>query len=110
MFSKVALFVTASLALFAAGAPAPGGISPPPAGSTKNNCNTGPIQCCNQTQHAKSSGVADLLGLLGVAAQGLTGQVGLNCNPITGIGAGSGAQWYVIITSLFCKSLPDQDF
>ncbi|GLB40808.1 putative hydrophobin [Lyophyllum shimeji] len=57
-------------------------------GQPTNECNTGPIQCCNSVQSADSKSVAGLLSFLGVAVQGLTGQVGVTCNPISGIGIG----------------------
>ncbi|KAF8055412.1 hydrophobin-251 [Lyophyllum atratum] len=44
--------------------------------------------CCNSVQNADDKSVAGILGFLGVAVQGLTGQVGLTCNPISGIGIG----------------------
>ncbi|KAF8054234.1 hydrophobin-251 [Lyophyllum atratum] len=53
-----------------------------------NQCNTGSVQCCNSVQNADDKSVAGILGFLGVAVQGLTGQVGLTCNPISGIGIG----------------------
>ncbi|GLB43277.1 putative hydrophobins [Lyophyllum shimeji] len=49
-------------------------------------CNTGELQCCNSVQNADSPSVAALLGAIGVAAQGVTGQVGVTCNPISVIG------------------------
>ncbi|EPQ53159.1 fungal hydrophobin, partial [Gloeophyllum trabeum ATCC 11539] len=54
-------------------------------------CNTGPVQCCNQVQSAGAPGVTDLLGLLGIVVDGVDAMVGLNCNPISVIGAGGGA-------------------
>ncbi|KAJ3512705.1 hypothetical protein NLJ89_g3374 [Agrocybe chaxingu] len=53
-----------------------------------NQCNTGPIQCCNQTGTAKDTAIAKILGLLGVVVGDITAIVGVNCNPITVIGAG----------------------
>ncbi|KAG6825857.1 hypothetical protein H0H92_002093 [Tricholoma furcatifolium] len=55
-------------------------------------CTTGTQQCCNSLQDAQSANMATLLGdILGVAAQGVTGQVGLTCSPITAVGiAGNG--------------------
>ncbi|KAF9037749.1 fungal hydrophobin-domain-containing protein [Panaeolus papilionaceus] len=55
------------------------------------SCNAGPVQCCGQLQAPSSTNGAQILSLVGVAAQGLTGQVGAQCNPITAIGAGTGA-------------------
>ncbi|GLB43275.1 putative hydrophobins [Lyophyllum shimeji] len=49
-------------------------------------CNTGEIQCCNSVQNADSPSITGVLGLLGIAAQSVTGQVGVTCNPISVIG------------------------
>ncbi|KDR81005.1 hypothetical protein GALMADRAFT_136068 [Galerina marginata CBS 339.88] len=51
-----------------------------------NQCNTGSIQCCNSVQSSSSSVVTLLAGLLGVVLGSVTGQVGVNCSPITVIG------------------------
>ncbi|KAF9483032.1 fungal hydrophobin [Pholiota conissans] len=56
-------------------------------GPNDNQCNTGSLQCCSSVQSASSSLVAVLLGLLGVVAGDLTGQVGVTCSPITVVGA-----------------------
>ncbi|KAF8888400.1 fungal hydrophobin-domain-containing protein [Gymnopilus junonius] len=79
MFSKLALFIAAAFAASAV------------AGPITDSCNTGPVQCCDSLNAPNSSSVADVLGLLGVVVGSLTGQVGLQCTPITGIGAGVGA-------------------
>ena len=56
---------------------------------------TGPIQCCNSVQSAKSSGlVAQLLKLLGVVLADLNVDVGVTCSPISVAGIGNG-EWYV---------------
>ncbi|KAF9042196.1 fungal hydrophobin-domain-containing protein [Panaeolus papilionaceus] len=55
------------------------------------SCNTGPVQCCNSLQDAQNFDAIGIASLIGVAVSGLTGQVGLQCNPITGIGLGTGA-------------------
>ncbi|EDQ99412.1 type 1 hydrophobin [Laccaria bicolor S238N-H82] len=82
MFSKV-LFVAATLATFVAATPVPDGVS--------NSCNTGSLQCCNQT-FSSTSGEANLLGaLLNLNLGQLTGQIGLSCTPISVIGLGQGA-------------------
>ena len=41
MFSKLALFAAASMAVFVVALPHPGG-----GGSTNNSCNGGTVQCC----------------------------------------------------------------
>ncbi|TFK37481.1 hydrophobin-319 [Crucibulum laeve] len=82
MFSKVALLATASLAVFA--------VASPTAGSGSNQCSTGSVQCCNSVQDAKSAQAASAIaGLVGVITGPITGQVGLECNPISVIGAGA---------------------
>ncbi|TDL27838.1 hydrophobin [Rickenella mellea] len=80
MFSKLSVaFVAALVATTAL------------AGGSDGQCNTGPNQCCQQTGAANSQPIATLLGLLGIVVQDVTAGVGINCTPITAIGAGSGA-------------------
>ncbi|PPQ98709.1 hypothetical protein CVT24_003417, partial [Panaeolus cyanescens] len=55
------------------------------------SCNTGPVQCCGSLQAPSNYNAANIASLVGVAAQGITGQLGVQCNPITAIGVGSGA-------------------
>ncbi|KAI0766804.1 fungal hydrophobin-domain-containing protein [Irpex lacteus] len=50
------------------------------------NCNTGPIQCCQQTISANL-----LAGLLGIVLGTVEGLVGLGCSPISVVGVGSGS-------------------
>ncbi|KAF4622374.1 hypothetical protein D9613_009285 [Agrocybe pediades] len=83
MFSKVAVLFAASMAVFVAAAPAPGGI--------ENSCNSGPVQCCNSLMDSDSSQANVLLSLLNVVVGPITGQIGASCSPITAIGLGSGA-------------------
>ncbi|KAG6810322.1 hypothetical protein H0H92_012411 [Tricholoma furcatifolium] len=50
----------------------------------EGNCSSGQETCCNSVQDAKDADVAQILaGLLGVAASGITGQVGVTCTPVT---------------------------
>ncbi|KXN84671.1 Hydrophobin-3 [Leucoagaricus sp. SymC.cos] len=51
-------------------------------------CNVGKLNCCDQVQDASSSAVQKALGAVGAAASSVKGLVGLNCSPITVIGAG----------------------
>ncbi|TFL00108.1 hydrophobin, partial [Pterulicium gracile] len=53
------------------------------------SCNTGPIQCCQQTQSASHPSSKTILGLLDIALQDLNVLVGLQCSPLTVIGGGS---------------------
>ncbi|KAI6009964.1 hydrophobin-3 precursor [Pisolithus marmoratus] len=80
MFSRV--FAIASLVALAV------------AGSTggTQQCNTGTLQCCDQVQQAATAQqLLDSFGLVDVLA-GVTGLVGVNCNPISVLAAGNGAQ------------------
>ncbi|KLO14558.1 fungal hydrophobin [Schizopora paradoxa] len=74
-FNKFAAL--ALVPLFAVATPTPPAV---------NQCNTGSVQCCNSVQDANSPSIANLLGPLGVVVSGITGQVGVTCNPITIIG------------------------
>ncbi|KAF9002208.1 fungal hydrophobin-domain-containing protein [Cyathus striatus] len=76
---SAALFVFA-LPLLAAASAVPRTDSP--------QCNTGPVQCCNSLQSADSKEVTTLAGLLGIVLTGVTGLVGVNCSPISGVGVG----------------------
>ncbi|KAF8072190.1 hydrophobin-251 [Lyophyllum atratum] len=75
MFSKVALFSVVALALSAFAAPGHG---------TEYFCNVGELQCCNQVADSQTASGAELLSnLIGGAAQGVTGQFGVECNPVS---------------------------
>ncbi|KAF8198089.1 hydrophobin [Pholiota molesta] len=85
MFSKLALFAVATMAVFVA------------AGEIEESCNTGKVQCSYQLHRQlprvlRHPGFTQILALVGVNAQGFTGQAGLTCSPITVIGASSGSQ------------------
>ncbi|THH11956.1 hypothetical protein EW146_g7870 [Bondarzewia mesenterica] len=56
----------------------------------KNQCNTGPVHCCDTIEDASSENVSKYSGLLGdaLSVQGANVPVGLNCSPAAG---GSGA-------------------
>ncbi|KAF9220787.1 hydrophobin [Gyrodon lividus] len=56
----------------------------------RDQCNTGPIQCCNSVQSAQQvSGLLSTVGVL-VANAAALGQVGVTCSPLSVIGVGSG--------------------
>jgi len=79
MFSKVALFIAASMAVFVAAAPtAPG----------SQACSTGPVQCCNQVHKKDSSEFALFHGLLPIGLQDVTGSLALDCSPLSVVGLG----------------------
>ncbi|KAI0333079.1 fungal hydrophobin [Cubamyces sp. BRFM 1775] len=74
MFARVAAFALALPLLAAA-----------------QNCNTGPVQCCNSVENADSAAGSAILSLLGLNLQDIVGQIGLQCDPISVIGGGVGA-------------------
>ncbi|KAI0826591.1 fungal hydrophobin [Trametes gibbosa] len=52
------------------------------------NCNTGPIQCCNSLEKSTSAAGSAILSLLGVVVQDVTAAIGLGCSPISVVGLG----------------------
>nr|AIO05504.1 hydrophobin [Hypsizygus marmoreus] len=84
MFSKLAAVITiSSVALSASAGHHRRG--------SQYQCNTGPVQCCNQLAESQSGAATAILALVGLSAQGLSGQVGAVCSPFTVVGVGSGA-------------------
>ncbi|KAF8064080.1 hydrophobin-251 [Lyophyllum atratum] len=82
MFPKVALFSVVAFGLSAA-------VAMPHNNPSEYSCNVGAVQCCNQVADSQTASGAELLqNLLGAAAQGITGQIGVECNPISVIGGG----------------------
>ncbi|KAG8217144.1 hydrophobin [Butyriboletus roseoflavus] len=69
-------------ALAAVAAAAPNALEARTGGSS--SCDTGTIQCCNQTYTQGSSQLTALLGLLGITIPNVAGLVGYQCNPIVG--------------------------
>ncbi|TFK37870.1 hydrophobin-251 [Crucibulum laeve] len=61
-----------------------------------NQCNTGPIQCCQGAGRAYLAPYSALLALLGIVVQDSNILVGVTCTPITIIGVGAGS----------CNALP----
>ncbi|KJA29797.1 hypothetical protein HYPSUDRAFT_236627 [Hypholoma sublateritium FD-334 SS-4] len=51
--------------------------------TTASDCDTGDAQCCQSLQNPSDPSTSDLLGTLGVVAQGLTASVGLTCTPLS---------------------------
>ncbi|KIK53774.1 hypothetical protein GYMLUDRAFT_250100 [Collybiopsis luxurians FD-317 M1] len=74
-------FVTAVFATLAVATPSP-------RGEPASTCSTGPVQCCDTLATAQDPAAAAALGLVGVVLQDVNIPVGLNCDPITVIGAG----------------------
>ncbi|KAI0084573.1 fungal hydrophobin-domain-containing protein [Irpex rosettiformis] len=65
--------------------------APLAARQSAGDCNTGPIQCCQQTISSTSAEGSALLGLLGIVLGPVTGLLGLDCSPISVVGVGSGS-------------------
>ncbi|KAF8886005.1 fungal hydrophobin-domain-containing protein [Infundibulicybe gibba] len=80
MFFRISSLVVVAMPLLAAATALPR--------DDTGNCNTGPIQCCNQVQSASTTALASLAGLLGISLGSITGLVGLSCSPISVAGIG----------------------
>ncbi|KAF8159213.1 hydrophobin-263 [Crassisporium funariophilum] len=78
MFARAASTFVLALPLLAAASVLP----------RQGQCNVGTISCCNSVQQASNPVVGLLAGLLGIVLGPITGQVGLNCSPLTVIGVG----------------------
>jgi len=87
-FMTLALFALASATTTLAAATVGATGAPIPA----NQCNTGPVQCCDSIGKASDASIAKILGLLGVVVQDVNAIIGVTCTPITVIGAG-GDSW-----------------
>ncbi|PIL34935.1 hypothetical protein GSI_02722 [Ganoderma sinense ZZ0214-1] len=57
-------------------------------GSSGGTCNTGTLNCCQTMSSSSDPSTNLLLSLIGVVVHGVDVAVGLNCDPITVIGAG----------------------
>jgi hypothetical protein len=90
MFSKLIIFALSTLALFATAIPTPGG--------SEGSCSTGPVQCCNSVQDSQSEATSHLLNSLGLGLQGIVGQVGLGCTPVSVIDVASGGSSWSVYT------------
>ncbi|KAI0746821.1 fungal hydrophobin [Daedaleopsis nitida] len=74
MFSRLAVASLFALPLLAA--------------ASSGSCSTGPVQCCQSVESSNSAVVSTILKSLGVDLQGVVAQVGLQCSPISVVGAG----------------------
>ena len=64
--------------------------SPTPCGGS-GQCNVGEVQCCNKITKADDPDISGLLNQVGLVIDDVTASVGVDCNPITVIGAGLGS-------------------
>ncbi|KZT24900.1 fungal hydrophobin [Neolentinus lepideus HHB14362 ss-1] len=62
-----------------------------PASPTVSQCNTGPVQCCQQLQSSGDPGMSTLLGLLDIVLDAVNVPVGLVCSPLDIGGLAQGA-------------------
>ncbi|PPQ89208.1 hypothetical protein CVT25_001277 [Psilocybe cyanescens] len=81
MFARASTLVLA-LPLLAAASAVPRTDGP------SNQCNTGPVQCCNTVLQSGTTSTNLILGLLGIVLGPVTGLLGLNCTPIGVLGIG----------------------
>lgn len=91
MFSKITLLI-ATMVAFVAATPVPG--------ATGGQCNTGSMQCCQQVHQSQTDSHSFLAALVGANVQDVTAAIGTNCDPLSVVGLGSGAQWYGICLNL----------
>ncbi|KAF8625146.1 hypothetical protein AX17_006924 [Amanita inopinata Kibby_2008] len=84
MFSKLAIFVAATMAISAIATPVP-------TSNMENSCNSGTVQCCNEYHESNSEAGSAILGVLGLNVQDVKGKVGFHCTPLSVIGTGSGS-------------------
>ncbi|KAF8228375.1 hydrophobin [Tricholoma matsutake] len=83
MFSKITLLI-ATMVAFVAATPVPG--------ATGGQCNTGSMQCCQQVHQSQTDSHSFLAALVGANVQDVTAAIGTNCDPLSVVGLGSGAQ------------------
>ncbi|KAF8877411.1 type 1 hydrophobin [Infundibulicybe gibba] len=81
MFAKTTLLFLASAALLVSATPVP---------DNNNSCNTDSMYCCNQVHKSESAEYTDLVTEYGLNVKAITGNIGVNCSPITGLGVGGG--------------------
>ncbi|KAF9532201.1 fungal hydrophobin-domain-containing protein [Crepidotus variabilis] len=81
MFSKLAIFVVATMTVFVSAGNSDG---------INNSCNTGPIQCCNSIYEANSAEANFVKSILNIAIP-IGANVAAQCSPLSVIGVGSGS-------------------
>ncbi|PPQ70441.1 hypothetical protein CVT26_013935 [Gymnopilus dilepis] len=54
-----------------------------------DQCTTGSLQCCQSVEQADDPAAASIIKSLGIVVQDVTALVGLTCDPIAVVGAGS---------------------
>ncbi|KAJ7573058.1 hypothetical protein C8J56DRAFT_805357 [Mycena floridula] len=59
--------------------------------ATPTSRNTADTECCNSLEDASSPIAVAILKLFGIDPSGVTGLIGVDCSPITVVGAGNGA-------------------
>ncbi|KAI8977841.1 fungal hydrophobin-domain-containing protein [Trametes punicea] len=67
-----------------------------------NECNTGPVQCCNSVVDSNDESATSVMKSLGISLSDVTGSVGLTCTPITVLGGLAGGK--CSSTPVCCKN------
>lgn len=83
---RLAAFTTLVLAAFAVA-------NPTHPYAKRATCSSGTLQCCDSIQPSNQFSADELAGLLPIGVSNLGVPIGVNCNPISVIGVGSGANW-----------------
>ena len=65
-----------------------------------SQCTTGSLQCCQSVEQADDPAAASIIKSLGIVVQDVTALVGLTCDPIAVVGAGS-SSWSVFQPFIF---------
>ncbi|KXN91884.1 Fruiting body protein SC3 [Leucoagaricus sp. SymC.cos] len=89
MFSKLPAILLAAVAIASAfpGDPPAGGSTSNTWNKTEEKCNVGELDCCQSLQKPSSKPQQEALSLISATLGDINALIGLNCNPITGIGA-----------------------
>ncbi|PPQ63117.1 hypothetical protein CVT24_005828 [Panaeolus cyanescens] len=86
MFTKIT-----TLAVLAISALSVSAVSYSDVNGVNYSCNSGPVQCCGTIHESGTWTETDLISLVGATVSNVSGQLGVTCSPITGIGAATGA-------------------
>ncbi|EIW83013.1 fungal hydrophobin [Coniophora puteana RWD-64-598 SS2] len=58
--------------------------------ASSGQCNTGSAHCCNSVKQASDKSMTDMLGLVGIVLEDVTGQIGVDCSPLDLLSSGGG--------------------
>ncbi|KAG7446027.1 hydrophobin 2 [Guyanagaster necrorhizus] len=83
MFPRSSIFICALAAVNTLAATRSSAIA------ARDSCSVGSLQCCTYVQTPQEEPAQTLIALLGIPTAGLTGDVGITCDPVTVIGPGT---------------------